>query len=198
MELAQAIRERRSIRRYTDQPVARETLLTLLEAAIQSPSAHNRQPWRFSVITDQDAKVRLATRMGERLRNDLQADGASDAVIAADTARSYARITEAPALILVALSMVDMDHYDDPRRSGYEYHMAAQSVAMCVQNLLLTAHELGLGACWMCAPLFVPDTVRAALELPTDWQPQTLITVGYPAQVKTSTRHLLESKVIWR
>ena len=58
--------------------------------------------------------------------------------------------------------------------------MAIQSVAACGQNLLLAAHELGLGACWMCAPLFAPDVVREVLDLPGDWDAQALITLGYP------------------
>ncbi len=53
-----------------------------------------------------------------------------------------------------------MDNYGDPRRDQNEYVMAAQSAAMAGQNLLLAAHDAGLGACWMCAPLFCPDVVR--------------------------------------
>ena len=52
---------------------------------------------------------------------------------------------------------------------------------MAAQNLLLAAHAGGLAACWMCAPLFCPDTVATALALPADWEPQALITLGYPA-----------------
>ena len=58
--------------------------------------------------------------------------------------------------------------------------MAVQSVAMAVQNLLLAAHAEGLGACWMCAPLFCAEIVCRALDLPADWEPQALITLGYP------------------
>ncbi len=65
--------------------------------------------------------------------------------------------------------------------------MAVQSVALACQNLLLAAHAYGLGACWMCAPLFVPHVVRQVLELPAAWQPQALITLGYPAEEKSST-----------
>jgi F420 biosynthesis protein FbiB-like protein len=74
-----------------------------------------------------------------------------------------------------------MDRYPDARRADAERLMAVQSTAMALQNLLLLAHAEGLAACWMCAPLFCPDTVRTALDLPTDWQPQALITLGYPA-----------------
>ena len=190
--------ERRSIRRYTHQPVPRNVIESLIEAAIWAPSAHNRQPWRFAVITNATIKERLASMMGEQLRRDLTADGVSEEVIAADTTRSYARITGAPAAVLLCLSMQDMDTYPDQRRSANEFLMAAQSTAMAGQNLLLAAYQAGLGACWMCAPLFCQAVVKQALELPDDWQPQALITLGYPAENKTKTRHSLEKSVLWR
>src|SRR5260221_7073878 len=77
--------------------------------------------------------------------------------------------------------MADMDRYPDAKRSAAEHQMAVQSVAMAVQNLLLAAHAEGLGACWMCAPLFCGDAVRGSLDLPADWQPQALVTLGQPA-----------------
>ncbi len=189
---------RRSIRRYRPDPVPQALIEQVLTAAIWAPSAHNRQPWRFAVVTDATRKEALARAMGACLRRDLEADGIDEAVIAQDTARSFARLTGAPVLIVVSLSMVDMDEYPDQRRQQHEFLMAAQSTAMAGQNLLLAAHGLGLGACWMCAPLFVPDIVRAALDLPDDWQPQGLITLGYPAETKTKTRHPLEMSVVWR
>ena len=70
-----------------------------------------------------------------------------------------------------------------------------QSVAMAVQNLLLAAHALGLGACWMCAPLFAPEIVRDVLQLDADWEPQALVTVGFPAEAKAKTRAPLETVV---
>ena len=122
----------------------------------------------------------------------MERDGAPPEAIAADTGRSYARITSAPVVIVVCVTMRDMDHYPDERRRKAEYLMATQSVAMAVQNLLLTAHARGLGACWMCAPLFAPDIVRDTLNLDADWEPQALITLGYPAELKTKTRAALE------
>jgi coenzyme F420-0:L-glutamate ligase/coenzyme F420-1:gamma-L-glutamate ligase len=82
---------------------------------------------------------------------------------------------------VACFTLDDMDRYPDARRAAAERLMAVQSTAMAVQNLLLLAHAEGLGACWMCAPLFCPDTVRAALDLPADWEPQALITLGTPA-----------------
>jgi len=196
--LMNVILSRRSLRRYKPDPVPRAVIESLLEAAMWAPSAHNRQPWRFAIIETAAQKERLAKGMGTRLRHDLEADNAPQDVIEKDVARSYDRITKAPVLIALCLSLVDMDVYPDEKRNRSEYLMAAQSTAMAGQNILLTAHDAGLGACWMCAPLFCPDVVQAALDLPEDWQPQALLTIGYPAETREKTRAPLETKVIWR
>lgn len=198
MDLSEAVRGRRSVRRYTGEPVSRALLTGLLEAAAWAPSAHNRQPWRFAVSDEAATIERLARAMGARLRHDLEADGLAEAQIAADTGRSYARITGATAVIVLCLTMADMDTYPDARRGGLEYLMAVQSAALAGQNLLLTAHAAGLGACWMCGPLFSPDAVREALALPDDWEPQALITLGWPAEARIKERAALESRVLWR
>ncbi len=180
-DLQQLLQTRRSIRRYTADLVPPEVVERLLTAAIWAPSAHNRQPWRFATVTTAEAKARLARAMGERLRADRLADGDPADAVEADAGRSLARIAGAPVVIVVCLTLADMDYYPDPRRSQAEYLMAVQSVAMAVQNLLLAAHAEGLGACWMCAPLFCGEAVRESLDLPGDWQPQALVTLGRPA-----------------
>lgn len=186
---------RRSIRRYQSRTVSREVIDRLLGAAVWAPSAHNRQPWRFAVLEGAQAKDELASAMGSRLRHDLQADGAPQEVIEKDVSRSYARITGAPVVILVCLTMADMDTYPDEGRQRNEWLMAVQSTAMAGQNLLLAAHAMGLGACWMCAPLFCPDIVLDTLDLPQEWQPQGLVTLGYPAENREKTRQPLSSRV---
>jgi coenzyme F420-0:L-glutamate ligase / coenzyme F420-1:gamma-L-glutamate ligase len=196
--LLQALHERRSLRRYQAVPVPHDIIEVVLEAGLWAPSAHNRQPWRFVVLTTFDAKDGLARAMGARLRRDLEADHVPEAIISKDVTRSYERLTLAPVVIVVCLTLADMDTYPDEKRSRNEYVMAVQGVAMAGQNMLLAAHGYGLGACWMCAPLFCPDVVRAALALPDDWQPQGAITMGYPAQQRSKTREPLQTRVLWR
>ena len=179
---------RRSIRRYLPDPLPEEQIARLLTAAAWAPSAHNRQPWRFAVITDPDAKEQLATQMGARLRADRTRDGDPKEAIEADVRRSYARITTAPGVVVVCLTMEDMDVYPDERRQAAERLMAVQGVALAIENLLLAAAAEGLGACWMCAPLFCPETVAAALKLPADWEPQGIVALGYPADRGKSFR----------
>ena len=190
------VADRRSIRRYEASAVPTETLDRILTAARWAPSAHNRQPWRFAILTAFNWKDRLARAMGDRLRRDRLADGDPIAAIDQDVARSHARITGAPAAIVVALDMADMDRYPDDRRRA-EHTMAVQSAAMAVQNLLLAAHAEGLGACWMCAPLFCPDAVGEALALPTGWEPQAIVTLGWPAgSGKPATRRPIV-EILW-
>lgn len=188
---------RRSIRRYQPTPISDEIIEQLLTAATWAPSAHNRQPWRFAVIQNKIIKQQLAYNMGAKLRADLDADNVPVDVIEKDASRSYQRISQAPLLILLSLSMEDMDTYPDEKRQQNEWLMTAQSTAMAGQNLLLAAHALGLGACWMCAPLFCPVVVKDSLSLPADWQPQALLTVGYPAEQKKKTRHSVESRTLY-
>lgn len=193
--LLDLIKSRRSVRRYTAESIPEETILRLLEAGSWAPSAHNRQPWRFAVLTGPVDKEHLARTMGTRLRADRSADGDDPDDIERDVARSFARLTGAPVLIVVCLSLVDMDRYPDARRSHNEWVMAVQSTAMAAQNILLQAQAEGLVACWVCAPLFVPDLVRQSLELPEDWEPLGLITLGKAAEERTKTRAPLETKI---
>jgi coenzyme F420-0:L-glutamate ligase/coenzyme F420-1:gamma-L-glutamate ligase len=175
------VKGRRSVRRYQDRPIEPGIVEGLLEAGVWAPSAHNRQPWRFAVLTANDDKQTLASRMGTLLRAARLADGDDSEAVEADVQRSHARITAAPLVIVAFLTMENMDTYPDPARSNAEHLMAVQGVAMAVNNILLAAQARGLGACWMCAPLFCSEAVVAAVGAPPHWQAQALLTIGYPA-----------------
>ena len=195
--LQRLMRTRRSVRRYQDRPVARALLEELLEAATWAPSAHNRQPWRFCVVQG-TMRQTLSAAMAHAWRRDLLADGMDAAWVEDHVRLRAARIAAAPALIVACLNMMDMDIYPDARRSDSERVMGTQSVALACQNLLLAAHAAGLGACWVCAPLFVPQVVRTTLALDVTWDPQALITLGWPAEVKQKERAPLATRVVWR
>jgi PPOX class probable F420-dependent enzyme len=176
------VRGRRSVRAYTDQPVPRPLLEACIEAACWAPSPHGRQPWRFAIITDQGWKVRLADSMAQEWQRNLALDGQPAAVIQTRLAKARARVMNAPALVLACLYLADLDVYPDQQRQQAEQTMAVQSLGAALQNLLLTAYHLGLDGGWMCAPLFCPETVVAALDLDPHLIPHALITLGYAAQ----------------
>ena len=197
-ELLDFMRARRSLRRYRAEPVPREWIDCILEAAIWAPSAHNRQPWRFAIIDQGATKQRLARAMGAALRRDLMADAAPIDVIDADVDRSHQRITGAPLLILLCMSLSDMDVYADEERNRHEYSMAQQSTAMAGQNMLLMAEKTGLGRLLDVRAFILPGFGRSVLELPPDWRPQGLITLGFPAQARQRNREPWATRALWR
>jgi F420 biosynthesis protein FbiB-like protein len=183
VDLLNFLQTRRSVRRFLSQPVPRELCERLLQAATWAPSSHNRQPWRFAVLSSMTAKSSLAEEMGADFRRDLIADGLTPDEVEAQTSRSRQRILEAPLVIVICLDPSIGDNYPDAWRQQAEYIMGTQSVALAGENLLLAAHAMGLGGVWVCAPLFTPVTVRKALNLPEHWEPQGMLLVGYPAQI---------------
>ncbi len=177
------LRERRSVRRFQPRPVAPETLRRMLEAATWAPSAHNRRPWRFVVLSTSESRARLADVLGGAFRRDLLSDGLMLDDALAQVSRSRQRILDAPAAILLCLDVSLCDLHADPARQHAEWLMGVQSAALAGGHLLLAAHAAGLGGVWMCAPLFAPQAAQQALELPAAWQPQALFLLGYPARI---------------
>jgi len=178
-ELYKLIKSRRTIRAFDSKPVPKEVILKLLESARWAPSAHNRQPWRFVVIYNEEVKKKLAIELSKKLRADLEQDGLPPNFIETKVKTSVNRFVKAPVLILACLTMEEMDKYPDKKRNKAEKIMAVQSVALALQNILLTAHSLGLGVCWRCAPLFAPEIVKDVLNLPREWEPQAILEIGY-------------------
>ena len=186
----QIIKTRRSIRKFQARRVNRQIIHKLIASACWAPSAHNAQPWRFVIFGRKEFKCKLASEMGKAFRKDLERDRFPPEVIHSKIQKSIARIVEAPLLILVCLSKEGGHVFPDQRRARLEEHMAHQSIGAAIQNMLLAAHTMGLGACWISAPLFCPQTVRKALKLRKDWSPAALVVVGYPKEKpKASSRY---------
>jgi F420 biosynthesis protein FbiB-like protein len=197
--LADVIRSRRSVRHFRREPISHATIEGLIEAARWAPSAHNAQPWRFVVLEDQQRRRDLAHAMASRFQTDLLADGVPEGEALARAVRAQTRLSEAPAAVLACLTLEDAQVYPDEQRAAAEHEMAVQSTALAVENLLLTAHQAGLGACWLCSPLFCPDLVVRELDLPREWEPQALILLGMPERSPTAPeRRPLADILVWR
>jgi F420 biosynthesis protein FbiB-like protein len=193
------LRARRSVRRFKADLVPDTVTRRILETATFAPSAHNAQPWRFAVAATAEAKDRLIEFMAADFRRDLEKEGTPKAEIAARLERSRRRINEAPLVVIMCMEASGMNEYPDPLRRQAELTMAVQSTALAGLQLLLAAHAEGLGAVWTCGPLFAPEAVRAALELPPAWQPQAMFFIGYPAETPAAPeRRPLEQVVIFR
>jgi coenzyme F420-0:L-glutamate ligase/coenzyme F420-1:gamma-L-glutamate ligase len=180
IDLHNFLRTRRSIRRFKPEPVPDSLIQNILSTATYAPSAHNRQPWRFCVLTERSVKSQLAEAMAIDFERDLTRDGVAPEKMRAQLNRSRDRLTSAPVAILLCLDMSEMDSYPDEKRQLAERMMAIQSVAAAGLQLLLAAHAGGLGGVWVCSPLFAQETIRKTLNLSKAWEPQAMFFIGYP------------------
>jgi coenzyme F420-0:L-glutamate ligase / coenzyme F420-1:gamma-L-glutamate ligase len=176
------LRTRRSVRRFKPDPVPASVLTDILHTATFAPSAHNRQPWRFVVLTDLSVKELLADTMADEFQRDLERDNTPPETISKLVKRSRERITGAPVVVILCLDMSEMDEYPDTRRKKAEYIIATQSAANAGMQLLLAAHAEGLGGVWVCSPMFAQEIVQKALHISSTWEPQAMFLLGYPAE----------------
>lgn len=170
MDVFEAIKGRRSVRRYSGKEISDEDLKAILDAAIHAPSAGNIQPWIFIIVKDADTRKSLAgAAYGQRF------------------------IAEAPlAIVVCADERASARGYGSRGRSLY----CIQDTAAAIQNILLAAHALGLGSCWVGA--FDEDAAREVVKTPREVRPIALIPIGYPAEKPSSTRRKsLNSVIYW-
>jgi coenzyme F420-0:L-glutamate ligase/coenzyme F420-1:gamma-L-glutamate ligase len=180
-ELAGLVRGRRSVRAFQSRSVPRAIIEDAITAAGWAPSPHGRQPWRFVVVESQERRDALADAMAETWQTQLRLDGQDETIVEARLRKSRDRLQRAPVLIIACLYLEGLDTYPDADRQQAEETMAVQSLGAAVQNLLLSLYAAGVDGGWMCAPLFCPDVVQAALELDATLDPHALIAVGYAA-----------------
>ena len=174
-----AIRARRSVRGLDGPPLSPEEVESLVALALTAPAPHHTRPWRFAEVGTARREA-LAGAMGAAWRRDLEGDAQPSKTVERALARSHARITGAPTLLLGCLVADGLNRYGDERRWRAEWGLAQHSFGAALQNLLLAASARGLGAYWISAPLYAPDEVRAALDLDATWEPQAFVALGRP------------------
>lgn len=150
MDLMEALKTRRSVRRYKAAPIPEESLKAVLNAARLAPSANNAQPWRIIVVSDEDLKRRLvAGAHGQKF------------------------IAEAP-VVLVGCGLPD----EAFQTAGGYMSSHVIDVSIALDHLTLAAHSFGLATCWVA--WFDEDKVRDALGIPEDVRVVAMTPLGYP------------------
>jgi nitroreductase len=160
METLQTIKTRRSIRDYTDLPVSDEAIQTILEAAMQAPSAHNEQPRHFVVIKDKDLLKHIS-------ENHQYTD----------------MVAHCPVAILVCATE-DLDY-------------RTQDCSIASENILLAAHDLGLGAVYVTLYPNAKniDITKRLLNIPDYIMLLCIIPIGYPAEYLEPENRFDEKKI---
>jgi len=158
MDVSEAIKGRRSIRRFKNQDVSGEQLAKLLAAVRWAPSWGNSQCWEIIVVRDRANKQQL-----------------HDALSPRNPARPA--VTDAPVVLVLGAAMKKSGHYKGESLTRFtEWFM--YDLGLATQNLCLTAHSLGLGS--VVAGAFDHDRVKEILGVPAGYEVVTMIPIGYP------------------
>lgn len=180
--VADVISQRRSVRRFGPEPVARSLVRELVALACRAPAPHRSRPWRFAYVATDGAKGRLAEAMSGAWLADLEAVETPVRDVQRLLLRSKEQMSAAPALLVACLELTDAREQEDERRRSAERDMFVQSLGAALQNMLLAAVERGLVGYIKGAPLFCAPAVREALELPDGWEPAFLVLLGHPEE----------------
>ena len=128
----------------------------------------------------------------------MVADGMLETEIKLRVERTIRRANEAPAIIILCRDTIRVNPQPDTLRQETESIMGMQSVAAAGLQLLLAAHAEGLASSWICWPLFAPQETRIALDLPSEWEPQGMLLLGYAADSPNASERIpLEEIVRW-
>ena len=169
MPLAELLQRRRSIKRFTERPVSRAEIETLLAAAVLAPNHRLTEPWRFYVLGP-EARAAYGRALGVRKARKIEDPNASHAM----RERVAAEHRALPCMIAVAVVK-----NDNPEIADEDY----AATMMGVQNLALTAVELGLGTAIRTGGVMGDDAARAAAGIGENERIIAIVNVGEPAEV---------------
>jgi nitroreductase len=148
VDVLEAIKSRRSIRQFTDDPIGKEVLQEILDAARWAPTAGNQQRWRFVVITSPSIKQLV--------------------------------IKFAPGIFAMPSAFIVICVERKPDTNPVVEATYLADCSMAAQNIMLAAHEMGIGTC--VALSYAKVAIREILDLPDGIEPLLVLTLGYPAE----------------
>ncbi|MCV7077855.1 coenzyme F420-0:L-glutamate ligase [Mycobacterium szulgai] len=172
---------RRSVRRFSDEPVPAEQLESAVAEALTAPAPHHTRPVRFVWLQTHALRTRLLDRMKDKWRADLAGDGRPADSVERRVARGQI-LYDAPEVVIPFLVPDGAHSYPDAARTDAERTMFTVAVGAAVQALLVALAVRGLGSCWIGSTIFAADLVREELDLPADWEPLGAIAIGYASE----------------
>ncbi len=159
MELQKVIDERRSIRKFTEQEVDISTIEEALKDGVKAPSAHNRQPWKFKIVTSEE-KNRIADILYDKTKDIKGHTGPHTSGI----------IKNVPALIVIFIDNDISENRD----------MDIISIGACIENTILSLVDKGLGTIWIGNTNLISEEIKELFKLP--YETVSCLGVGYQDQ----------------
>lgn len=208
-DMLEWLRSRRSVRTFSSEPVARDVLVRIMEAAITAPSSTNRQPWRFAVVRTAAMRAKIVDAVSRKTAE-------MKAIIAkshhAEDFGNYGDFFHEP---LAAAQVIVIPQYreypdlianliasggGDPAQYSTASAMQAElvSTSTAIMTLLLQAHAEGLGACMMAGPMVARQEIHALLGIEEPWRMVGAIALGHPTgEAPPRGRKPLDRVVHW-
>lgn len=183
MYIYDAINGRRSIRKYQDTKVEKETLLKLASAAITAPSGGNAQPWDFVFVTDANLIKQICNTLEEVHREYFGKGGRKDNLegdILEKTVSMYARMANVPAFVLVCMNIRNQQLHEP--HAHWSTTWAHHSLGAALQNMMLAAVAEGLGTCWLGTPSWKSEKMKDLLNIPRDVELVAVSPIGVPSE----------------
>ena len=188
MDVIQAIQTRQSIGRVKQDPVPKELIERILESAVHAPNHRITEPWRFHVFVGK-GRGELARVRAEIARLQAEAEGEDEELAAGRISRERKKAFRAPVVIAVIC---------EAGRDEVETLENYAACAAAVQNMLLTAHSLGLGAMWRTGPVAYHDHMREFFGLEEGDTVVAHLYIGYPDMGERPRRRApAMEKTVW-
>lgn len=155
----QEIINRRSIRKYLNQPVEDDKIIEMIESARLAPSGSNTQPWQFIVVRDTEMRHKIA-----------------------EVSHQQKWMTEAPVHIICVGDMLvrltdPADINVNEESPDPELKQVIRDTSIAVEHMVLTAENIGLKTCWVA--WFTQEDIRPVLGIPSNKYALAVLTVGY-------------------
>ncbi|MFT3714542.1 MAG: coenzyme F420-0:L-glutamate ligase [Gordonia sp. (in: high G+C Gram-positive bacteria)] len=186
--LAQGRREalltRRSVRRFSGEPVPEAVMREAFADALTAPAPHHTRPVHFLWLRDPERRRTLLDAMSAAWHTDLQGDAKSPESIEKRVARGRI-LYDAPELVVPVLTGDGMHDYPDRRRNDCERTMFTVAGGAAVGSFLVALSVREVGSCWVGSTIFAAPTVREVLDLDPSWMPLGAVAVGYPESPPT-------------
>ena len=192
-----AIEKRRSIRKYKETPVSRELLEEILRAGMLAPSSKNRQPWKFVVTTGAAKRDGLAAMKKGLEREKVSPLLPESGCHLAGAYHTLEIMGQAPVIVWIVNPLgLDIHKVLDPEERIYEI-CNAQSVGAAIENMTLSAEELGLGSLWICDIYFAYEELQQWLG--EEGELIAALAIGYgDEEPDKRPRKAVETVIAWR
>ena len=180
-----AVFNRRTVRKFLDEPVPSIVISKALRAGASAPAPHHTKPWRFLVLNQGEhdqQRTSLLDAMLEKWIEDLRAEGKGEEEITRRVARGNLLRT-APTVVFPFIDLAAGAHTypETGGRNVSELHMFLIAGGAAVENILVSLANEGYGSAWISSSIFCPQTMRENLELPDSYWPLGGIAIGRPA-----------------